>query len=107
MLVTHQTLLYALSGLPAGIDESLIQKYRKGTFPLEVPSGEEVAKLASLLLETVERSRQDYAEGLFKGFKEYTTSVGITLRSVEDAITFDCFHEGLHLGVIMSLRKVV
>ena len=33
--------------------------------------------------------------------------LGNTLTNVTDALQFNNYHEGLHLGVIMSLKKFV
>lgn len=107
VVVTQQLLLYALSDLPMGVDEALVKKYRKGSFPEGTLTEEEVQQMERLLLSTLEQAQRDFSEGKFKTFGEYTTSVGVTLRSAEDALAFDVFHEGLHLGVIMSLKKVV
>lgn len=90
-----------------GVDEALVKKYRKGSFPEGTLTEEEVQQMERLLLSTLEQAQRDFSEGKFKTFGEYTTSVGVTLRSAEDALAFDVFHEGLHLGVIMSLKKVV
>jgi hypothetical protein len=70
-------------------------------------TGEEIDQVADLLLATVEWMQEDYAKGLFKGYTEYTTSANVTLSSVDDAIIFNVYHEGLHLGAILSLMKVV
>ncbi len=35
------------------------------------------------------------------------TSAGIRLESVEDAIAFNNFHEGIHLGYVMALKKAL
>ena len=51
--------------------------------------------------------QEDYGKGLFKGYTEYTTSANVTLSSVDDAIIFNVYHEGLHLGAILSLMKLV
>jgi hypothetical protein len=50
---------------------------------------------------------EDYSRGVFKNFTEYTTSVNVTLTSIEDAIDFNLYHEGVHLGVILQLLKFV
>jgi hypothetical protein len=34
-------------------------------------------------------------------------STGYVLTSAQDAMTFNNFHEGIHLGVILGLRKLV
>jgi hypothetical protein len=35
------------------------------------------------------------------------TSAEIELKSVEDAISFSAYHDGIHLGIVLSLLKIV
>ena len=107
VVVTHQLLLYNLSNLPMATNEHLVRSFRKGTFPKGLPSDEEIMEIETLLLSTAEKAKTDYAKEIFKEYRPYTTSVGVTLSSFEDALSFNTFHEGLHLGVIMSLKKLV
>ena len=105
VVAIQQILIYRWSGLPGRIDESWIDTYKKGTFPSEDPSSEEIEQLLDWLINTVLLAQEDYNNGLFKEYKEYTTSIKVTLSSVEDAINFNNFHEGIHLGVVLSQLK--
>jgi hypothetical protein len=60
-----------------------------------------------LLFSTIEKTKEDYENGIFKNYQEYPTSTGFILTSVEGAMNFNNFHEGLHIGILMSLRKLV
>ena len=40
---------------------------------------------------------------MFKNYNPYKTSVNITLNSVKEGITFNNYHEGIHLGTILQL----
>ena len=106
-LITQQLLQYKLGGVQPLIEEELLNKYRKGAKPTSNVSQEEVEFLKSQMLSSIDQLESDYAAGKFKSYSEYTTSYGSTLRSIEDAITFNTIHEGLHLGVIMALKKLV
>jgi hypothetical protein len=50
---------------------------------------------------------EDFEAGIFKEYSAYKTSTGFVIDSMEKAIIFNNFHESLHLGVIMSLKKLV
>jgi hypothetical protein len=50
---------------------------------------------------------EDYEAGIFTEYSAYKTSTGFEIDSMEKAIIFNNFHESLHLGVIMSLKKLV
>lgn len=107
IIVTQQLLVYKLSNNKMKVNESLINSYRKGTVPEKKASAEEVELVAALLLSTAEGLQEDFENGLFKEFTPYTTSTGTTIKSVGDALAFNLFHEGLHLGVVLSLEKLV
>ena len=107
VVVTQQKLVYGLSGLPLNISEGLVNTYQKGTFPNGKPTTEEMATIKELLFRLPEKTKEDYENGLFQNFKSYMTSPQVALNSVEDAIAFNVFHEGLHLGSIMALSRAV
>ena len=107
VVVTQQLLVYKLSGLKVRIPEQFVEKFKKGTVPDGTATDAEIKEIGDFLISTAEWAKEDYGNGLFKNFNEYTTSLKVTLRSVEDAMTFNVFHEGLHLGAILGLQKVV
>lgn len=108
VLVTYQILCYKLSGLPMNVSEAMVEKYRKGTKPEGPVSQAEVDEIKKLLETTIKILEDDYNKGVFSNFQEYTVSTtGNTLTSVDDALQFALFHEGLHLGYIMALIRAV
>lgn len=105
VVVTQQLLVYKFSGLPMRVSDELVDKFKKGTVPDGTATDEEIDEITGFLFSTIEWTQEDYEKGKFKSFSEYTTSVDITLSSVEDAIAFNAFHEGIHLGSILALLK--
>jgi len=105
VIVTQQLLCYKLSGLVMPVSDKLIQAYRKGTKPEGAVSEDEVRKLKQLGLQTVDQLRKDLEKGVFLEFHEYTTSFGVTLHNIDEAIHFNSLHETLHLGYAMAMRK--
>ena len=107
VVVTQQLLVYKLSSLPIKISQELVDKYKKGTVPDGTVTDDEIDEILGFLFSTLEWTIKDFENGLFKKFNEYPTSAGVTLKNVDDAITFNLFHEGLHLGAILSLQKAM
>ncbi|GMN06756.1 DinB family protein [Croceitalea sp. MTPC5] len=107
IVVTEQKLVYGLSGLALNIPQELVEKYQKGTSPKGEPSDKELKTIAEMLTSLPQKTRLDYEAGKFNSFKNYMTSAKVELRTVEDAIAFNTFHEGLHLGTIMALAKAI
>ena len=108
IIVSQQLLVYKLSGLPMMVSDELVEKYKKGTKPEHIVTQAEVDEIKSLLFETIQQTKVDYDNQIFKNYMEYTTSTGDhVLRNAEDAMAFSNFHEGLHIGNMMSIRKFI
>lgn len=107
VVVTQQLLVYKFSDLQMRVPQEFIEKFKKGTVPDGTASEEEIKEIAAFLLSTIEWMEEDYNNGLFKEYNSYTTSMNVTLNNVDDAIAFNLFHEGIHLGAILALQKVV
>jgi hypothetical protein len=107
VVVTQQLLVYKLSGLPMAVSDAMVEKYRKGTKPEHDVTQEEADQLKALLFQTVDQLEADYNNGVFVNYQEYPTSTGFVLQSAKGAIEFNNFHEGLHIGIMMSIRKFI
>lgn len=107
IVVVQQVLVYKLSGLQMMISDEMVEKYKKGSKPEQYVSQEEIDEIKSLLTETINKTEKDFGNKIFKNFQEYPTSTGFVLKSAEDAMAFNFFHEGLHIGVMMGIRKFI
>tara|TARA_B110000003_G_scaffold111447_1_gene114101 strand:+ start:41931 stop:42386 length:456 start_codon:yes stop_codon:yes gene_type:complete len=107
LLVTQQLLHYSFTGKDCLVTDELIATYKKGTKPTNKFSQDEFDKLLTLFRELPIKLEEDYRAGIFSEYSEYKTSTGFVIDSMEKAIIFNNFHESLHLGVIMSIRKLV
>ncbi len=107
LLVTQQLLCYKLSGLECLVSNEMISNFQKGSAPNYTVSDEEFAIIKKQFLQFPIILAEDYSKGIFKNYTEYTTSVKVTLSTIEDGIDFNLYHEGIHLGVILQLLKFV
>lgn len=107
VVVTQQLLVYKLSGIPMLIETDLVDAYRKGTKTERDVTQQEVNHLKTLLFSTVEQTQRDYDSGIFKTYNQYTVSTNSTLTCVEEAIEFNNFHEGIHLGYILAMKNSI
>jgi formate dehydrogenase maturation protein FdhE len=105
IIVVQQMLVYKLSDLPMKISDEMVEKYKKGTKPEHKATQAEVDEIKALLTETIDQTETDFNNRVFKSYQEYPTSTGFTLKNAEDAMAFNYFHEGLHIGVMMGIRK--
>ena len=100
-------LVYALSGLPMHISDSLFEKYQNGSRPDGKTTQAEVDEIKKLLLEMIEKTKSDFEARIFKEFHSYQTKTGFHLGTLKEAVEFNNYHEGIHLGIMMSIKKYI
>jgi hypothetical protein len=104
-IVSQQKLVYALSGLPMHIPDSLFEKYQNGSRPDEKTTQAEVDEIKRLLHDLVEKTQADFEAGIFKEFHPYQTKTGFHLGTLKEAMEFNNYHEGIHLGIMLQIKK--
>lgn len=107
IVVAQQALIYKSSGLQGYISKELFGRYKPGTKPTGQTSENETNELKGLLTSLVKQTEKDFSGGKFVKFNERMTGTGFYLSSLEDAFEFNNYHEGLHLGYMMNIRKFV
>lgn len=107
ILITQQLLCYKLSGLDLKVPAEFVDQFGKGSSPSIQYSEEDLVKLKHLSRTLIDELEDDFNKGVFQEFTEYETSYGITLHSIEEAISFNALHESMHLGYIMALKRAL
>lgn len=107
IVVVQQMLVYRLSGLPMMISDEMMHKYKRGSRPEADATQAEVDEIRALLFETIRQTRIDYDNKIFKDYQEFTTQNGFNLKTAEDALSFNYYHEAVHTGIMMGIRKFI
>ncbi|MBL7931735.1 MAG: DinB family protein, partial [Bacteroidia bacterium] len=107
LVAAVQGVCYGRSGLPMNVEQSFFDMYKPESKPERDITAEELETIKDLMFSTLDTLEADYEKRIFGGFTPFKTRTGVQLNSIEDAITFLLFHEGIHTGVIMSQRKLV
>lgn len=107
VIIVQQALVYKNSGLDGYLPMELFGLYKPGTKPTGNTSREEVDHLKTLLISLIEKTETDFKNQKFGAYPEKTVGTGFRLSSIEDAIRFNNYHEGLHMGCMMNIRKFV
>jgi hypothetical protein len=107
LVSTQQGLLYRLSGLEMNLDQSFIDKYKKGSVPQKPVDQTELNYIKKELIAQTDKLKSDFDQNLFKNYTTYPTSFGYSMSSFEEALNFVLMHEGMHLGYMMALRRLV
>lgn len=107
VIVVQQALVYKASGLTGYLNDELFNLFKPGTIPTGYTTQNDIIEMKDLLISLVEKTKTDYSNGLFSNFKKRSISTGFELETIEDAISFNNYHEGMHMGYLMSIKKFV
>lgn len=107
IVVVQQMLVYGLSGLTLMVTDEMVAKYKRGSRPETDATQQDVDAIKNLLFTTIEKTTSDLNNDIFKEYREFTTTNGFHLTSAKNAMEFNNYHEAVHTGVMMSIRKFI
>jgi hypothetical protein len=107
VIATMELLTYGMAGLPLPSGNDFINRYRKGSKPEPPCPDGDYGLIGEGLTQSIDRLTSDLETLDFSNFKEYTTSYGVTLSSIGDALAFNNMHEAMHLGTMMAFKRLV
>ncbi len=107
LVASQQSICYIKAGLPPALPEELFKKYAPGTRPEHFFESDEEDEIKKLLFSSLDTLERDYQQNIFEDFAPWTTRLGLHLKDIDDAIIYLHFHEGLHTGMITSMKKLV
>ncbi len=107
IVVVQQMLVYKLSGLPMQISDAMVDTYKRGTKPEADVTADEVETIKQLLTATIDKTEADYNAGIFKEYTDFTTMSGFVITNAKEAIEFNNYHEGIHAGIMLGIRKFI
>lgn len=107
LVAAQQGICYKRAGVKPLITDEFWEKYRSGSKPQEPVSEAEIENIKTLFLITLDELEMDYDKNIFTGYTAWTTRYGNEMTNIDDAISFIPYHEGLHSGVIMAMKRLV
>lgn len=107
LIAAQQGLCYIRAGVKPAVDEKFILLYKSGTKPEKSITGSEAEIIKKILLSSLDLFEADYQNSVFANYPSWTTRYGVELSNIDDALQFLLFHEGLHSGSVIALKKLV
>lgn len=105
LIASQQGLCYTRAGIQTCVSDEIITKYRAQTKPEVIVTGEEIATIKNLCVSALDQLEEDYNKNIFTNYTPFTTRYDIAITHIDEAIDFLLFHEGLHMGYIMAMKK--
>jgi hypothetical protein len=68
---------------------------------------EEINAIKSVFVSIIDTLATDYDKKIFAAYETLKTPYGIVVNNIDEAINFMLFHEGIHVGYIMAMMRVL
>ena len=107
LVASQQGVCYVRAGMKPRTSEEFFNTYKPGSKPEEKISQQEIQNIKELLISSLDILQQDYEQGLWTTYTAWSTRYGLELTSIDEALNFLQFHEGLHAGYILAIKKIV
>lgn len=107
LIAAQEGIFYLRGKLELNIEQEFFNSFKNGSRPEREMHAEEIEKIRSLLFSSLDQFESDLGKNAFQNYPAWTTSMGITINSIDDAINFLPFHEGLHMGYIMAYKRII
>ena len=109
IVVSTQTLCYVRTGVSQdAASVKFNEYYKKDTKPTYTVTEEEVAELKAIALESIEKIKEDYANGKFSSITPFTTATyRVQMNSIEEVLITTIGHDNVHCGYASALKKYV
>jgi hypothetical protein len=109
VIANQQILCYRNAGAKPVISDEIIDKYKTGTRPEGFIDEKEFENLKQFLLSTIDKFEEDSATNIFENYKAFDLKSypGVRLKNINDAAKFVSFHDGLHVGYSMALKRAL
>ncbi|WP_183563196.1 DinB family protein [Mucilaginibacter sp. SP1R1] len=103
----QQGICYTRSGLSIVVDDKYYTPFRPDTKPERFIDSEEITLIRELFLTSIDQLETDIQNKIFINYPTWLSRYGNNITSFDDAMDFLPFHEGLHCGYIMALKRAV
>lgn len=107
LIAAQQGVCYRRAGVAMRIEDGFFEGYMPGSKPEGAVTQEGVDQIKELLFSTLDQLEIDYKDQLFTNYPAWATRYGVNIASFDDGVNFLQFHEGIHMGYIMALKRVM
>jgi hypothetical protein len=107
VIAAQQGICYKRAGKSLQIEDDFFDTFKPGTKPNKFFESDEIDQIKKLALSTIDAFEKDYILKEFEQYEKWTTRFGAEITSIDVAAEFIFFHEGLHTGYVMAMKKVL
>jgi hypothetical protein len=105
VIAVQQMLTYGLTNQPFTVEKEFVFKFAPGTKPDEFYTEAFINEIKSMLFTSIEQLEIDIKTESFFAFNPFLTALKFEINDLEKAVAFNQYHEALHMGHILNIRK--
>jgi hypothetical protein len=102
---SHDRMLYEPSGLKSPLPHYFEEFFQSGTPSAAWPRTPDIDDVLSHFQNQLARTQRDLKAGVFARYAPVRIAIGVRVRSLQEALSFNATHEGFHAGVISTIRE--
>ncbi len=107
IVVVQAALLYKRAHRQLPVPDSYFGEFYNGTSPADWGRPPDTDRLFADLRAIGNTITEDFRAGVFRAYDPFVLGNGVAINDAEEALAFHIMHEGIHLGMILSLKKLV
>lgn len=107
LIAAQQGVCYVRAGLKPIVGEKYFADYKPESKPGEPVDDNEIANIKQLLFSSLDQFELDLQENVFTNYPSWSTRSAVEINNIEDALAFLPFHEGIHVGYVMALKRAL
>lgn len=109
MIAAQQNMCYVKSNRPVAVADKFFTQYFSGKKPESLADELHIDELFKIFITSIDQLQHDYDKKLFS---EYLPSAailkvyGFEVNDIDSALEYLLYHDGLHAGQILSLKRL-
>jgi hypothetical protein len=107
LVAGQQTICYIRCGKEISISTEFFNTFKPGTKPERFFQSDEEDEIKKMLFTSLDILERDYQQNVFDSYSPWVTKTGIDINNINEALVYLHHHEGVHTGVISSIKKLV
>lgn len=108
LISAQQSICYLRAKVRPTVDSDILRAFQPGSTPQKLLSITEITSLKTVFVKSIDDFAQDFSNDLFDEYRPWVAQpYGMKVDNIVDAMDFLMYHEGLHTGYVMAMKRSI
>ena len=107
IISVQQMIVVGLANERWTVDKRIVKEFMKGSKPERAYTEEDRMELLQILETSLQETQALFDADKLNTYQSFKTLTGYEITDFTSACAFNLFHEGMHLGTLLSIKKFV